>query len=28
LPKPEPLFKKLDESVAGDELSRLGQPPA
>jgi methionyl-tRNA synthetase len=28
LPEPEPLFKKLEESVADEELSRLGQPPA
>ncbi|MEM7115592.1 MAG: methionine--tRNA ligase [Chloroflexota bacterium] len=27
LPKPKPLFKKLDESVAADELGRLGTPP-
>ncbi len=26
LPKPEPLFTKLDEQVAADELRRLGQP--
>lgn len=26
LPKPQPLFKKLDESVAEEELARLGQP--
>ena len=26
LPKPKPLFKKLDDSVAEDELSRLGNP--
>ncbi|MCA9927174.1 MAG: methionine--tRNA ligase [Anaerolineales bacterium] len=25
LPKPKPLFKKLDQSVVEDELSRLGQ---
>jgi methionyl-tRNA synthetase len=24
LPKPLPLFKKLDDSVAADEISRLG----
>lgn len=27
LPKPKPLFKKLDDSVATDELGRLGTPP-
>lgn len=27
LPKPKPLFKKLDDSIADEELSRLGQPP-
>ncbi len=27
LPKPKPLFKKLDEGVVQDELARLGQPP-
>lgn len=26
LPKPTPLFKKLDQSVVEDELSRLGRP--
>lgn len=26
LPKPKPLFKRLDESVAEEELSRLGRP--
>jgi methionyl-tRNA synthetase len=26
LPKPKPLFKKLDESVADEELARLGTP--
>ena len=26
LPKPKPLFKKLDPSVVADELARLGQP--
>ena len=26
LPKPKPLFKKLDESVADEELARLGHP--
>jgi len=27
LPKPKPLFKKLDESVVADELARLGPRP-
>lgn len=27
LPAPEPLFRKLDESVVKDELGRLGRPP-
>lgn len=27
LPKPKPLFKKLDEAVIEDELDRLGQKP-
>lgn len=27
LPKPAPLFRKLEESVVADELSRLGQKP-
>ncbi len=26
LPQPQPLFKKLDESVAAEELARLGAP--
>jgi methionyl-tRNA synthetase len=25
LPKPQPLFKKLDDSIAEEELARLGQ---
>jgi methionyl-tRNA synthetase len=25
LPQPEPLFRKLDESVAEEELARLGR---
>jgi hypothetical protein len=24
LPKPKPLFKPLDESIAGEEIARLG----
>ncbi|MFQ5400825.1 MAG: methionine--tRNA ligase [Anaerolineae bacterium] len=28
LPKPKPLFKKLDDSVVADELARLGPRPA
>ena len=27
LPKPKPLFKKLDQSVVDDEMARLGEPP-
>lgn len=27
LPKPKPLFKKLDDSVVEDEIGRLGEPP-
>jgi methionyl-tRNA synthetase len=27
LPPPQPLFKKLDPSVAEDEITRLGRPP-
>ena len=28
LPKPKPLFKRLETAVAQDELSRLGSPPS
>jgi methionyl-tRNA synthetase len=27
LPKPSPLFKKLDDSVVADEFARLGPRP-